>query len=184
MVAVLEQVARRIAATGAEIDREHRLDAGQAAPVDELVGAERVGLGRHPGEVEAPGPLGHRADAVFPIVAGDEVAARIAHDGGPELAHQLQHVLPKAAFVGTGMTGLEDAAIDAAAQMLDEGAEQSVIGSRDGGIAIEVDLCGKHATISVHDASRQASLPCRSAAASAPRPAGSGASTELLSRIE
>jgi hypothetical protein len=36
--------------------------------------------------------------------------------------------------------------------MLDEGAEQPWIGAADGGVAIEVNLSGKHAAISVHDA--------------------------------
>ena len=92
MVAVLDQVARRIAAARAEIDRQHRLDARGAAPVDEFVGAELVGLGRHPGEVEPARALRDRADAVLPVVAGDEVAARIAHDRRRQLAHQRQHV--------------------------------------------------------------------------------------------
>ena len=55
----LQYSTRLRAASGtarAEVDREHRLDAGAPAPVDELVGAERVGLGRQPGEVEPPRP--------------------------------------------------------------------------------------------------------------------------------
>ena len=43
---------------------------------------------------------------------------------GDNLADQRQHVLPEALGVGRGMAGLEDAAVDAASEMLDEGAEQ------------------------------------------------------------
>ena len=116
MVAVFHQRARRVAAARAEVDRQHRLDVGGTAPVDEFVGAELVGLGRHPGEVEPARPLLHRPDAIFPIVAGDEVAAGIAHDGRRQLAHQRQHVAAEAVLIGGRMAGLEDAAIDAAAR--------------------------------------------------------------------
>ena len=55
---------------------------------------------------------------------------------GAELAHQRQHVLAEALGVGGRVAGLVDAAIDAAAEMLDEGAEQARIGAADGEIAI------------------------------------------------
>ena len=42
-VAVLDEVARCVGAAGPEVHREHRLDAGQARPGDELVGADRLG---------------------------------------------------------------------------------------------------------------------------------------------
>ncbi len=145
VVAVLEQPARGIRPAGAEVDREHRLDPGRAAPGDELVGAEGVGLGRQPGEVEAPGPLLERADAVLPVVAGDEVAAGIAHHRGAELAHQRQHVLAEPLRVGGRVAGLEDAAVDAAAEVLDEGAEQAAVGRADRGVPIEQDPGGAHA---------------------------------------
>ena len=53
MVAVFEHREGLGEALGAEVDREHRLGVGLAAPADELVGADLVGLGRAPGEVEA-----------------------------------------------------------------------------------------------------------------------------------
>ena len=96
VVAVLEQVARRVAVARAQVHRQHRLDVGQPAPVDELVGAEGVGLGRHPGQVEPARPLLHRADAVFPVVAADEVAAGVTHDGRRQFAHQREHVVAEA----------------------------------------------------------------------------------------
>src|SRR5262249_8305034 len=40
-------------------------------------------------------------------------------------------------LVGRGMAGLEDAAIDAAAQVLDEGTEQAWIGLTDGEVSID-----------------------------------------------
>ena len=51
MVAVFDEIARRIAAARAEVDGEHGLDLCRATPVDELVGAEPVGLGGEPGKI-------------------------------------------------------------------------------------------------------------------------------------
>ena len=48
--------------------------------------------------------------------------------------------LRKPLLVGGRMAGLEDAAIDAAAEMLDEGAEQPRVGVADGEIAIQADV--------------------------------------------
>jgi hypothetical protein len=59
----------------------------RGAPLDELVGAELVGLERVPGPLEHGGPLGLRPDAVEPVVAGDEVAARVAHDRHAQFLH-------------------------------------------------------------------------------------------------
>ena len=80
MVAVFDQAPRIVRPARAEIDRQHRLDVREPAPVDELVGAERIRLERQPGELHAARALLDRADAVLPIVAGDEVPAGIAHD--------------------------------------------------------------------------------------------------------
>ena len=43
------------------------------------------------------------------------------------------------------MARLEDAAIDAAAEMFDEGAEQARVGAADGEIAVQADLDVTHA---------------------------------------
>src|SRR5581483_10011794 len=91
---------------------------------DELVGAEAIGLGRFPGEVEAARPLFDRADAVLPIVARDEIAAGIAHDGEPELAQVRQLVLAERALVCLRMPELNDSARVAGAHVVDEGDKQ------------------------------------------------------------
>ena len=150
MVAVLDQVARGVRTARAEVDREHRLDAGRPAPVDELVGAERVGLGRQPGEVEPRRPALARSDPVLPVVARDEVAAGIAHDRRRQLVHQRQHVAAEPALVRLGMPGLEDAPVDAAPEVLDERAEQPAVGGADDVVAVEKDLHGTHGLRSVY----------------------------------
>jgi hypothetical protein len=149
MVAVFHEIARGVAAPGAEVDGHHRLDIGSPAPVHELIGAETVGLGAEPCQVEPRRPLLGRSDAVLPIVAGDEIAAGIAHDGGTKLLHQRQHVLPKTFCIGGRMPGLVDAAIDASAEMFDEGTEQTGISVADGKIAIHQNVCFSHVVLGV-----------------------------------
>jgi hypothetical protein len=152
MVAVFQQVAGGIAAAGAEIDREHRFDSRDAAPIDEFVGAELVSLGREPGQFQPARPLLDRADTVFPVVAADEVAARVADDGWSQFAHQFQDVLAKAVGVGGGMAGLENAAVDAAAEMLDESAEQARVGAGDHRVGAELHGDLTHGVVVRHDA--------------------------------
>ena len=89
VVDVFDEVARLVEAARAEIDREHHLGAGLFGPVGEFVDADQVRLRGAPGKVEPPRAAFLRADAVFPIVGGHEVAARIAADRRVELAHQL-----------------------------------------------------------------------------------------------
>ena len=127
MVAVLDQVAGGIRPAGAEIDRQHRLGLGGAAPGDELVGAELVGLGRLPGEIEAARPLLARPDAVFPVVTGDEVAAGIAHHRHVQLGKESEDIVAEAVGVGGRMAGLIDAFVDAAAKVFGKAAKETGI---------------------------------------------------------
>ena len=60
--------------------------------VHELVEADVVGLDALPGRVLARRPAVAVADAVLPVVAADEVAARPAVDGRVELAQERQRV--------------------------------------------------------------------------------------------
>jgi hypothetical protein len=64
---------------------------------------------------------------VQPVVAGNEVAARIAHDRHVHLADLLDHVLAEAVGVGKLRLRIVDAFVDRAAQMLKKGAEQAAI---------------------------------------------------------
>ena len=87
----------------AEIDREHRLGAGLAAPADELVGADLVGFGRLPGIVEPDRTLVPGADAVQPVVVGNEIAAGIAHERSvraPRTSSSTSPRKPSASAVG------------------------------------------------------------------------------------
>ena len=127
VVAVLEHGEGLVEALRAEIDGEHRRGAGLPAPADELVGADLVGLGRPPGVVEPHRPLVARPDAVVPVVVGDEVAARIADERELQIADELEHVAAEPVVVGGRVAGLVDAAVDGAAEMLEEGAVDPVV---------------------------------------------------------
>ena len=144
MIAVFNQVSRGIAAPGAEIDRHHRLDTGCLAPVHEFIGAETVGFGAEPRKVKTGRPLIDRTDAVFPVIAGDEIAAGVTHDRRTKLLHQREYVLPKSFGIGGRMSGLVDATINASPEMLDEGAEQTRIRMTDGKIAVHQNFCFSH----------------------------------------
>ena len=144
MIAVFNQVSRGITAPGTEVDRHHRLDARCLAPVHEFIGAETVGLGAEPCKVKTGRPLVDRTDAVFPVIAGDEISAGVTHDRRTKLLHQREYVLPKSFGIGGRMSGLVDAAINASPEMLDEGAEQTGIGMADGKIAIHQNSCFSH----------------------------------------
>src|SRR6185437_5293239 len=126
-VDVFDEVASLVEAARAEVDGEHRRRADGLAPVDEFVDADGVAVGGMPGEVEAGRALVARADAVFPVVGRDEIAARIADVGNLEVAHELGDVAAHAVLVGGRMPRLVDAGVDGAAEMLEEGAVEPVV---------------------------------------------------------
>ncbi len=148
MVAILDQFSRGIPRTRAEVHRQHRFRIGQPAPVDEFIGAELVGLGGHPGKVQAAWSARRGTDPVLPVVAGNEIAARIAHDRGRQLAHQRKHVPAKTMGVGRRMTRFEYAAVDTATQMLDESTEQAAVRFADHLITMKIDIHVIHSCLS------------------------------------
>src|SRR5262245_43737984 len=139
MVGVLEQVTRLRDPPRAEIDGHHRLRTGQARPPDELVEAEGVGLDRPPGQIEPAGAVRRWADAVLPPVAGDEVAARVAHHGHAELSRQLEHVGAQPVGPGSIVARLEEPTIDTSTHVLYEGAEETRVDRADPEIRVESD---------------------------------------------
>ena len=81
-VGVLDEVPRLRDAPGAQVDGVHHLGADQVQPAGHLAEAEGVALDAPPGEVEPRRTVLDRPDAVLPVVARGEVAARVAHDRG------------------------------------------------------------------------------------------------------
>ncbi|PYV07655.1 MAG: hypothetical protein DMG23_15665 [Acidobacteria bacterium] len=114
-VAVFDQRGGVCGRARAEVRRKQRLGANQATPFDELVGPELIRLNRIPGPVEDPWPVFLRAHAVKPVVAGDEVPARVAHDGHAKLVDLFRDVLSKAVRVRPLRVGFINSVVDRAA---------------------------------------------------------------------
>ncbi len=113
VVAVLDQISRRVEPARAEVHGHHRLGSGLLGPGHELIESEEVRLDRPPGEVQAPGPRLHGADGVLPVEGAYEVPARVANYGNVQLANEGQDIAPKAPVVGLRVVRLIDAAISA-----------------------------------------------------------------------
>ena len=124
---------------GAEIGADVGLGAELLDVVEELVGAEAVGFDGAPGHFEAGRALVAGADAVRPVVVGGEVAAGPAEQGDVELADGFEDVLAEAVGIGEGRLLFEDAAIDAAAEVLDEVAVELGIDVADDALGIDLD---------------------------------------------
>ena len=131
-VAVLQQVHRLLGAAGAQVDGHHGFHAGLGGPRREFVHAHQVGVRGVPGQVEAYGPLVLRPHAVLPAVAGDEVAAGVPHGGDAQFPGQVQDIAAETVLVGVGVVRLEDAGVDAPAQVLHEGAERAAADGTNG----------------------------------------------------
>ena len=139
MVAVFEEVARRVEVARAEVDGQHHLGAGGLAPAAELVGADLVGFAGPPRQVEAHRALILRADAILPAIGRDEIAAGIANQGRIEIANEAQHVAAKPVLVGGLVAGLINAAIDSPAEMLKKCAVDPVVDWTDRKILVDRD---------------------------------------------
>ena len=138
-VDVLDEVARFVEAARAEVDGEHHLGSDGRAPIGEFVHADGVRFGGVPGEVEPRRALFARADAVLPVVGGDEIAAGIAHDRDVQRAHELDDVAPHAVGVRGRVAGLVDAGVDRAPEMLEKRAIDPVVDRRDAVVAMRGD---------------------------------------------
>src|SRR5215475_1210215 len=139
-VAVLDPGLRLVHGSRAHVDADVRLRAEEAAVLDEFVGAEAIRLLRVPGELAPAWARVHGAHAVEPVIAAHEVAARPAQHGHAQGPHGLQHVLAESALVAERRPFLEDAAVDAAAEVLDEVSEDPPVDLPDLPLEIDLDL--------------------------------------------
>ncbi len=119
-VAVFHPRLRLVHGARAHVDADVRLGAHGAAILDELVGAEPIRLLRVPGELAPARPIIERPHTVEPVVSADEVAAGPSQDGYAQRSYHVEHVTPESALVTERRSLIENAAIDAAADMLDE----------------------------------------------------------------
>ena len=141
-VAVFDEVGGVLNAAGAHVDGQHGFASDVAAEVDEFVGAEPVAFNGLPCQVAPRRPLLARADAVLPAVAAEEVAAGVAHAAEVELAQGRQHVAAQALLVGARRAGVVNAAINAAAHVLGEAAEEQGRDRADDAPGVDVDAGG------------------------------------------
>src|SRR5207237_5053492 len=151
-VAVLDPRLGLIHRAGAHVHADERLGSEHAAILDELVGAEAVRLLRVPRQLAAPRTPVPGPDAVEPVIAADEVAARPSQDGNAQRPRRVQHVAPKTARVGERRALVVDAAVNATADMLDELTEDAAVHRSEA--SPEVDRNARHAR------SLQYSPPC------------------------
>jgi hypothetical protein len=86
-----------------------------------------VCLDRVPGAIEHHGPLRFRSDAVEPVVAGDEVAARIANDRHAEILDLARDVGAESFPIGESGSRLVDAGVDRPAEVLEERTENAAV---------------------------------------------------------
>src|SRR5207249_12337166 len=93
-VTVLDPGLGLVHGAGAHVDADVGLSPDAAAILDELVGAEAVGLLGVPGELGPARASVDGPDAVEPVIAADEVAPRPAQHGYAERADRLQDIEP------------------------------------------------------------------------------------------
>ena len=126
-VAVFQHILRFFRPSGSQIDSHHHVASRLLRPVHELVQAELVGFDHLPGQIHLRGTLIPGANAVLPVIAGDEISARIPDDGYLKLPHQCKHVLSHSLFVRKRASLLINSFIYRTSQVLNKGTENSFV---------------------------------------------------------
>ena len=129
-VAVLDVGYGHFRRASAQVKSEQRFGVDQLAPVDEFVRPELVGLERIPGPLQYRRPFVFRADAVQPIVTGDEVPARISHDRHVETFHFGHHILAEPFGICELRSRLVNAGVNGPPEVFQKGAQETSIQSR------------------------------------------------------
>ena len=95
--------------------------------VQEFVRAEVIALHRAPGHFQAWRPLVAGADPIRPAIVRGKVATRPTQVGHVQFPGGIENIAPEAVLVGKRGMLFKDAAIDAAAKMLNEISEDEGI---------------------------------------------------------
>src|SRR5215204_289841 len=111
----------------------------QAAVLDKLVRAEAVGLLGGPCKIHLPRTLLPRAYPVRPVVTANEVSAGPTQDRYPQAPRGLEHIPAVAPVVAKGRALVEDASIDAAAEVLDKAPEYPSVQLADPSVRVDLD---------------------------------------------
>ena len=110
-VAIFHPVARIVERARAHVDARDVFGSDFLVQLHPFVGADLVGLDDTPGELQAPGPLVLGTEAVAPVVARGEIAARPAHLGELQFPRGLDHVLAEPVFVRQRRLRIVDRAV-------------------------------------------------------------------------
>ena len=119
-VTILNPSLSLLPGAGTEVGAQIRFDPQNVAVSQKLVRAKAIVLHRAPGHLEARRPLVARTNAIHPVVVGREIPSRPAQQRDVESFHRFHHILAVAGGVGEFRAFVEDAAFDAAAQVLGE----------------------------------------------------------------
>ena len=130
-VAVLDPGLGLVHRARPHVDADVGFGAEDAAVLEELVRAEAVRFLRVPRELGPARSLRRRPHPVAPMVSTHEVPARQPEHGDPKRADRVQHGAPEPARVAQRGALVEHAAVDAAAEVLDEVAEDPRIHGAD-----------------------------------------------------
>ncbi len=112
-VCVVEPPNRFVQRAGAEVEIQVGLSANPLAPVEELVGAERVWLETSPMPIAPNWSPVLWPYSVLPVIDVGEAPSRPTYDRDCELLHRLDHIDPKPFTVGELRRLIDNRTVDA-----------------------------------------------------------------------
>ena len=92
--------------------------------MNEFIGAELIRFDRLPGELAPCRTLIFGSNTVFPVVAADEVAARVTHRAIIQFAQRRKDIPAQALSIGVRRFRFVDAFVNAAAHVFGEAAKE------------------------------------------------------------
>src|SRR5207344_2966090 len=96
-------------------------------PIEKFVRPELIRLERIPGTLQHGRTLVFWADAVLPVITGNKITTRIAHDWHAQRLDFRQHVFAVTFVVGEFRSRLVNSGIHRTAEMLEKRTEQTPI---------------------------------------------------------
>src|ERR1700737_2030150 len=144
MVAIFDELSGFIWTACPQIHAQHWLGPGSVAPVDEFICTQPVWLSTEPGQIKSNRSQVDWANAIFPIIAGEKIAAGITNNGGPKVTDQVEHVSAKTVFICRRMPRLEDTGVNTAPEMFNKRTKHPAIKFGNTKIGIENNVRGGH----------------------------------------
>ena len=100
------------------------------APSHEFIRTELICVGGVPSFIQHARAALLGADAVEPVVAGNEIAARIANDGNSHLAHFFHNVLAESVGIREFRAWIKYAFVNRTSQVLQERSKEIAVERR------------------------------------------------------